>query len=184
MTLNTTRWSPDSCGCVLEYAWDTATSEDDRVHTHVNTVAVCVSHAELHPDPATVVAEQATLDAWETSGRRGARPKTPHIGLTVHEQVGKHSGPPLFAQVLNENQTVQFLRSWVAENVERLRDPNGDLTADVIQWATFTGSGRNRAVDVEFVGANLTTAEKAQLDAYAKTLPVAARLVEGSRTGG
>lgn len=42
--INTTRWSPDTCDCVLEYSWDTEVSEDQRVHTPTNVVRKCEEH--------------------------------------------------------------------------------------------------------------------------------------------
>lgn len=53
-----TRWSPDTCGCVIDYEWDTDVPAEERVHTTVHTVQ-CehhkgVSHKECH---AFVLAE-------------------------------------------------------------------------------------------------------------------------------
>lgn len=42
--MNVTRWSPDTCECVLEYDWDPAAGEDDRVHTHHASVRTCPAH--------------------------------------------------------------------------------------------------------------------------------------------
>lgn len=42
--INITRWSPDTCGCVLEYEWDTELPEDQRVHTPRPPVKVCDEH--------------------------------------------------------------------------------------------------------------------------------------------
>lgn len=47
MTLQTTRWSPDTCGCVLEYTWDDAVPEVLRVHTPARVVTVCSVHQAL-----------------------------------------------------------------------------------------------------------------------------------------
>lgn len=33
--LKTTTWRPSTCGCVLEYEWDTELSEDKRTHKFV-----------------------------------------------------------------------------------------------------------------------------------------------------
>ena len=38
MTVKTTRWSPDTCGCVLEYSWDDALPQEARVHVYADTV--------------------------------------------------------------------------------------------------------------------------------------------------
>lgn len=44
---HTTTWSPDTCGCVIEYDWDTDTSEDERVHTVSKIVKECPLHKGL-----------------------------------------------------------------------------------------------------------------------------------------
>lgn len=48
--LRTTQWRPDTCGCVLEYEWDDATTEDARVHTPIVAVP-CPAHM-THADAA------------------------------------------------------------------------------------------------------------------------------------
>lgn len=59
MTVRTTRWSPDTCGCILEYEWDDAAPQDQRVHSYKNTVKSCPEHGALAGAPlyTTVVAE-------------------------------------------------------------------------------------------------------------------------------
>lgn len=46
--INTTRWRPDTCGCEIEYTWDTEASEEDRVHTVSNITKACDAHKN-HP---------------------------------------------------------------------------------------------------------------------------------------
>lgn len=46
--INITRWSPDTCNCVIEYSWDTETSEDDRVHEFHRVVEQCEEHSEIN----------------------------------------------------------------------------------------------------------------------------------------
>lgn len=43
-------WSPDTCGCTLQYAWDDQQSEDKRVHVPVRTVVACPAHGGLDRD--------------------------------------------------------------------------------------------------------------------------------------
>ena len=45
--INTTRWSPDTCGCILEYTWDTEAPDGQRSHTFKTAVRVCQTHAAL-----------------------------------------------------------------------------------------------------------------------------------------
>lgn len=39
-----TRWSPDTCKCILEYQWDDVIPEDEREHTVYNIVSACSEH--------------------------------------------------------------------------------------------------------------------------------------------
>jgi hypothetical protein len=39
-----TRFSPDTCGCVLEFAWDSRSSEDGRKHLPADIVHACKHH--------------------------------------------------------------------------------------------------------------------------------------------
>ncbi len=67
---NITRWSPDTCGCVLEYEWDTEASNDDREHTFVSMVKVCPDHEGLDKDHihyGHVVAENTTKNRVHTA---------------------------------------------------------------------------------------------------------------------
>ena len=50
MTIKTTRYSPDTCGCVIEYSWDDTLSETNRVHTLSNYVTKCSAHSILATD--------------------------------------------------------------------------------------------------------------------------------------
>lgn len=47
MVINTTRWSPDTCGCTFEYTWNTDDPESTRTHTYARVVTECVSHSHL-----------------------------------------------------------------------------------------------------------------------------------------
>jgi len=50
MVINTTRYSPDTCECVLEYTWDNSTTEANRTHTLKQFVNVCLAHQILSTD--------------------------------------------------------------------------------------------------------------------------------------
>lgn len=45
--MRTTRWSPDTCQCVLEYEWDETVPQEDRVHTFKGIVHRCLIHELL-----------------------------------------------------------------------------------------------------------------------------------------
>jgi hypothetical protein len=46
MKMQKTRWRPDTCGCVLEYTWDSDLPQESRTHT-VHSVAKCPAHSTL-----------------------------------------------------------------------------------------------------------------------------------------
>lgn len=47
MTIKVTRWSPDTCSCVLEYEWDDAQDESTRTHKFGKAVHLCEHHRAL-----------------------------------------------------------------------------------------------------------------------------------------
>ena len=47
MVTKITRWSPDTCECILEYTWDDSVPEDQRVHTPTSIVNKCSEHSGL-----------------------------------------------------------------------------------------------------------------------------------------
>lgn len=44
MTIQTTRWSPDTCPCIIEYQWDDTQTESTRTHTIANVINKCAAH--------------------------------------------------------------------------------------------------------------------------------------------
>lgn len=47
MAKRTTRWSPDTCGCVLEYEWDDSEDENTRTHSFKRIIKACPEHTAL-----------------------------------------------------------------------------------------------------------------------------------------
>jgi len=47
MAKRVTKWSPDTCGCVIHFAWDDTTDETSRVHTFETAEMKCEEHAHL-----------------------------------------------------------------------------------------------------------------------------------------
>lgn len=45
MAMKVTRWSPDTCGCQLEYEWDDAVAPESRKHSFKGVVQRCAEHA-------------------------------------------------------------------------------------------------------------------------------------------
>lgn len=39
-----TLWSPDTCGCVLEYEWDDSVPTEERTHTPTRATKICAEH--------------------------------------------------------------------------------------------------------------------------------------------
>lgn len=46
MSKHITRWSPDTCGCVLDYEWDDSVPQDQRTHAISEVVKACPNHQD------------------------------------------------------------------------------------------------------------------------------------------
>jgi len=46
MVINTTKWSPDTCSCVIDYSWDNSVPADQRTHT-LSSISKCSFHNSL-----------------------------------------------------------------------------------------------------------------------------------------
>jgi len=55
--IRVTRWSPDTCDCVLEYEWDDAQNENERVHTFKGAIQLCNHHKTLAKPYDKVISE-------------------------------------------------------------------------------------------------------------------------------
>jgi len=103
MTTQTTRWSPDTCACVIDYTWDNEVPEDQRIHT-LKTISKCSVHNAL--DDAT--AYSTVLDENPRKNIAG--------------QLTLENGPNILYDVVNgtrqlkPNLTFQFTFSGVAPN--------------------------------------------------------------------
>jgi hypothetical protein len=47
MVTKTTRWSPDTCGCSVEFTWDTDDPAENRTHSFKRVVISCPAHEGL-----------------------------------------------------------------------------------------------------------------------------------------
>lgn len=54
--MHTTRWSPDTCDCVVEYDWDDAEPTNVRKHTLKKMVNTCPLHKNVQ-DPLSKIIE-------------------------------------------------------------------------------------------------------------------------------
>ena len=50
MTIKTTRWSPDTCSCVVEFTWDDSVAEDQRTDSLSQVIQKCPVH-QAQSDP-------------------------------------------------------------------------------------------------------------------------------------
>lgn len=79
--IKVTRWSPDTCGCKIEYEWDTELDGLQRVHTWVNTVRTCAAHtAHSGPPLYVVVHEENTRKNWMLGILEASFPEMPKGG--------------------------------------------------------------------------------------------------------
>ena len=84
--IQTTRWSPDTCKCVIEMNWDDAVSEDQRQHT-LKEIKKCPAHFGI----SDVQAYKDVLDENQSKNRAiGLMLKT-HPRLQGKEGDFKHS---------------------------------------------------------------------------------------------
>ena len=49
MALQKTLWSPDTCGCQIEYSWDDTVPQEQRTHSVSKILKACPIHSH-HPD--------------------------------------------------------------------------------------------------------------------------------------
>lgn len=47
MTIQITRWKPDTCECTIEYSWDDTVPQDQRAHALHRVVSKCKRHASF-----------------------------------------------------------------------------------------------------------------------------------------
>jgi hypothetical protein len=51
MTIKTTRWSPDTCGCSIDYQWDDSLPNDQITITPVGVPTKCAAHSSIAAVP-------------------------------------------------------------------------------------------------------------------------------------
>ena len=47
MAIKITRWSPDTCPCVIDYEWNDAVPQEARVHVANAIIEACAAHAAV-----------------------------------------------------------------------------------------------------------------------------------------
>lgn len=83
---NITTWRPDTCGCVLQYEWDTEVPAEERTHT-MHSISKCPAHAHL-PD------HEAFMEATEENKHKNILKDeimnhNPHLRETVVNEQGE-----------------------------------------------------------------------------------------------
>jgi len=83
MAKKITRWSPDTCDCVIEYAWDDTVPQDERTHTFHKLVRQCDDHAGIEAPQEVhdhVLAENQTKNMLHSA-------VIAHVPRLAHEDV-------------------------------------------------------------------------------------------------
>lgn len=141
-------WSPDTCGCIVLYSWDDAVPAEERVHSPVHE----------HKNQTT---------EEETKTKRCQHHDTPDIPdiIDLHECIRSENETKnaIYAHLLDDHP--RLVRTRV-ENDNEIRelDPAAGFTF------SFSGEGKNRRLQVELRGANLTPLEKNKIRDFAVNL--------------
>jgi hypothetical protein len=143
-----TKWSPDTCGCVLNYSWIRDSDENTRVHVFHSADKICQDHEHL---------------------RRGGGLQTHHLGMV---QDVNDDALFIYNTVMEENQHKNILIQHVADSTPKLarqiKNKNGTVTntihPDVSFSFFFTETAPERVLNVSF-SETLTDQEKALIEA-------------------
>ena len=92
--MKTTRWSPDTCACVMEYEWDETLPVDARMHAIKNVVNVCSFHSSAASD------------------------KSAHFSLVIDENSRKNK---IYGQLLNVSNITEILTQDDGSQVVQLK---------------------------------------------------------------
>jgi hypothetical protein len=162
MTINTTTWSPDTCGCTISYDWNTEQSENVRVHKNFRIVKVCDAHIppELKEDPSLLLKTQTGLE-----------PETLEDMLNEKTIRDPHLSNKISLTVLEENQRKNIALAHILENGPKHlhhaqahpTEPNEvikTLKPEITYKWEWTGQAPNRILNVSFEGAKLTNVHK------------------------
>ncbi len=95
--LKTTRWSPDTCGCVLEYEWDNALEGSERTHAFKRVVKLCSEHERLGFQGKAAYDQVKS----ENTGKNRAR------GLIMQELSLTHEDLEKYVWFFNESRQLQ-----------------------------------------------------------------------------
>ena len=150
-----TKWSPDTCGCVLNYSWLRDSSEDARVHVYYSADKICQDHEHL---------------------KRGGGLRQHEIGAV---QDVNDDSLFIYNTVIEENQRKNVLIQHIADSQPRLAriHKNRDGTTvniihpDVSFSFFFTETAPERVLNISF-SEPLSQQEKTIIEARFPTLVV------------
>jgi ABC-type transporter MlaC component len=131
MAIHVTRWSPDTCDCIIEYEWDDSAPPENRQHNLSNYVRTCTFHQSLATDStkySTVVDENTR--------------KNHTLGLALD------NGPASLFDESNDTDN--------DGNTVTVRTLKRSIT---FNWS-WTGTGASRVLNVTFIGISLTNQQK------------------------
>lgn len=145
-----TKWSPDTCKCVLNYSWLRDSDENERVHVFHSVDKVCHDHEHLK---GTVVGES-------------------HIQGIPQDVNSDHLGT--YQSVLEENQRKNILLQHALDAhpsklahqiVNKKTGAVTNVKQDDVEYTFFfTGTAPHRILNVTF-SEELTDAEKRLVEA-------------------
>jgi hypothetical protein len=142
-----TRWSPDTCGCVIDLEWDDAVPAEQRSHTTQNIISRCPSHQETHfadkHDHYDTILKENQLKN-KTHGH--FMEEFPHLTEEIEPDITE--GHLLVPDINASSQPV--------EKPKRLKK-------NIKYIYAWTGEGKNRTLQVKFQGADLKDNHKKQL---------------------
>ena len=106
MTLHTTRWSPDTCSCVIEYTWDDTDPQETRQHTLSTYVSRCAAHDAVGPDS----------NRYDTVKEENTRKNFAHQGILDNGPSSLFDLTPEGARVLKNGITISWAWTGTAPN--------------------------------------------------------------------
>jgi hypothetical protein len=126
MAIHTTRWSPDTCSCVIEYTWDDNDPPEARPHNLSTYVNKCAEH--------TILAADNTR--YDTVKEENSRKNIAHQGILDNGPSSLYDLTPEGSRVLKGGITISW--SWTGT------PPNRVITL-TYTGITLTTNQRNTA---------------------------------------
>jgi hypothetical protein len=138
------RWSPDSCGCVIDIEWDDSVPVEQRSHVAKNIVSRCPAHQQGH---FTDHHEHYDIILKENQRKNNMHKhfmeQFPHLTEEVPEDVTE-------GHILTDNISAE----------EPPKEKARRLKKGVKYIYSWTGEGKDRVLQVKFQGADLKDNEK------------------------